>query len=406
MSVDRIKARIMTVMRNLPPLPAVTRQLLLTIADENASAGDVSRVLSSDQALAGKVLKLVNSSFYGVQQEVTTISRAVVMLGFTGIRNLAMGFGSVSAMQSLGGSLKMEGFWAHALATGAAAQTLAPHCSRRTDPEEAFLAGLMHDIGAYVLAAAIPEIYFEVLRNPDGDRLQAEMELCGMTHGQVGQSLLKFWELPEAFCDAARHHHDVARATDGTQPLTNLVALADVLACVHGGAFETPATEEEVSRLLATSGIGREHVLLALRGMDQKVQDMSSFLHIAGADLSDGRVAKDAETTTCVIVTTDANRRDWVSLLLEYMGQDLFPMESYFNQAPGSAEVGLVLVDPQCMTSQKFDQLMVFLSSLSARVCVLAERDGHLPANTRELPRLDFVFTRSDLGRILAGQPV
>ena len=405
MSVDRIKARIMTVMRNLPPLPAVTRQLLLTIADENASAGDVSKVLSSDQALAGKVLKLVNSSFYGVQQEVTTISRAVVMLGFTGIRNLALGFGSVTAMQSLGGTLKLEGFWAHALATGAAAQTLAPHCNRRTDPEEAFLAGLMHDIGAYVLAAAIPEIYVEVLRKPEGDRLQAERDLCGMTHGQVGQSLLKFWELPEAFCEAARHHHDGARATDGTQPLTNLVALADVLACVHGGAFEPPATEEEVGRLLANSGIGRDHVLQALRGMDQKVQDMSSFLHIAGADLSGGKVARDAETTTCVIVTTDDNRRGWVSLLLEYMGQDLFPMDSFFNQAPGSAEVGLVLVDPQCMTSQKFGQLMVFLSSLPVRVCVLAERGGHLPENAQEMPRLDFVFTRSDLDRILAAQP-
>ncbi len=83
-SVDRVKARIMSVMRNLPPLPAVTRQLLTTLGDENASSADVARVLSSDQALAGKVLKLVNSSFYGVPREVTTITRAVTVLGFTG----------------------------------------------------------------------------------------------------------------------------------------------------------------------------------------------------------------------------------------------------------------------------------------------------------------------------------
>ena len=76
MSVDRVKARIMTVMRNLPPLPEVTRQLMTVMRDEEASAADVAKVLSSDQALAGKVLKVANSSFYGVPNEVTTISRA------------------------------------------------------------------------------------------------------------------------------------------------------------------------------------------------------------------------------------------------------------------------------------------------------------------------------------------
>ena len=107
MSVELIQARIKSVMRNLPPLPEVTRQLLLVIANEDSSAQDVSKILASDQALAGKVLKLVNSSFYGVQQEVTTISRAVVMLGFTGVRNLALGFGSISALQKMGGDPQM-----------------------------------------------------------------------------------------------------------------------------------------------------------------------------------------------------------------------------------------------------------------------------------------------------------
>ncbi|NCQ35401.1 HDOD domain-containing protein, partial [bacterium] len=239
MSVELIQARIKSVMRNLPPLPEVTRQLLLVIGDEDSSAQDVSKVLASDQALAGKVLKLVNSSFYGVQQEVTTISRAVVMLGFTGVRNLALGFGSISALQKLGGDLDMQHFWAHAVANGAAAQIMAPLANRRTDPEEAFLAGLMHDIGAYVLATAVPESYGPILELPGPKRMDAEREMCGMTHAQVGQGLLKFWDLPTDFTKAARFHHDIAQATDPEQPLTGLVALADVLACVHGGDFET-----------------------------------------------------------------------------------------------------------------------------------------------------------------------
>ena len=229
MSVDRVKARIMSVMRNLPPLPAVTRQLMTTLSDENATAGEVARILSSDQALAGKVLKLVNSSFYALPTEVTTISRAVVVLGFTGVRNLALGFGSIEMLRSLGTTIDMRSFWSHALATRSAAQNMALLGQRRIDPEEAFLAGLMHDIGAYVLAAAVPDIYGDILKDDTQDRLAAEQAAIGMTHAHVGQGLMQFWELPEAFGNAARYHHDIARATDGQQPLTGLVALADVL---------------------------------------------------------------------------------------------------------------------------------------------------------------------------------
>ena len=91
------------------------------LASENATANEVARVLSSDQALAGKVLKLVNSSYYGMPTEVTTVSRAVVVLGFTGVRNLALSFGSLETLRALSTSIDMHMFWSHSLATGAAA---------------------------------------------------------------------------------------------------------------------------------------------------------------------------------------------------------------------------------------------------------------------------------------------
>ncbi len=406
MSVELIQARIKSVMRNLPPLPQVTRQLLLVIADEDASAQDVSKVLSSDQALAGKVLKLVNSSFYGVQQEVTTISRAVVLLGFTGVRNLALGFGSVSALQKLGGDIDMKGFWAHALANGSATQVLAPLVKRRTDPEEAFLAGLMHDIGAYVLAAAVPDIYGPILEDPGRNRLEAEQQMCGLTHAQVGQGLLKFWELPVDFSNAARYHHDIDRACDGTQPLTNLVAIADVLACIHGGSFETPASEKDIDKLLAAAGLTMDHIQAALTGMDAKIADMSTFLHISGANTGVAGAKGEGRSGTCVIVTTDEQRREWTSTLLKSMGQTLYPMEGLFNNAPGSEEVDLILVDPQCMTAGKFDQLMTFISSLAADVCLLMEPGAAPPRGAEDLPRLPLVFSRENLQEVLTALAV
>jgi HD-like signal output (HDOD) protein len=405
MSVDVMKARIMTVMRNLPPLPAVTRQLLAVMRDENSSADDVTKVLSSDQALAGKVLKLVNSSFYGVPNEVTKISRAVVLLGFTGVRNLALGFGSVDALSKLQGKVDMNEFWNHAMANAAAAQALAPFVKRRTDPEEAFIAGLMHDIGAYVLAAAVPDEYVEVMKAPAENRLELEKQKMGLNHAQVGQALLKFWELPEAFSDAARNHHDTNTAASGEQPLTTLVALADVLACVHGGAFESPATEEDLGRLMAAEGLSAEQMCQAMQAMDQKIADMEVFMKIAGTAAAGREVNPLGWVKSAVVITTDEDRENWVGCLLSNFGVATFNAQSFFNQEAGSNEVSVVLVDPQCLTSQQVDQLVPFLASQPVQIVVLQDPGARTPAALAGYPHLGFVFSRSQLAQALARQP-
>lgn len=406
MSTDVIKARIMTVMRNLPPLPEVTRQLMSVLNNDSASADDVAKVLTSDQALAGKVLKLVNSSFYGVPKEVTTISRAVVILGFTGIRNLALGFGSVETLKKLDNGVDMTDFWGHALANGAACQALVPFMNRRVDPEEAFIAGLMHDIGAYVLINAVPDIYQPILADHSGDRLAREAEEIGLTHAQVGQGLLQFWQLPDSFSDAARYHHDVAKATDGERPLTNLVGLADVMACIHGGSFESGASEADLLGLMRGLGVTLDNMKSALKGMDQKIEEMESFMKIAGAHGGKTGAGPENETTSCVVVTTEDERREWANTLLQHFGHEIYPMDDYFNQASGSEKVGLVLIDSQCLTQQQVTQLMPFLAGQSAATAVLLERGANVPAEIEDLPRVGIVFSRWDVQNILAGQPV
>ncbi len=403
MSRDILKARIMTVMRNLPPMPQVTQKLLAVMRDEKSSANDVTKVLSSDQALAGKVLKLVNSSFYGVPQEITTISRAVVMLGFTGVRNLALGFGSVEVLRKMTQNLDVEGFWSHAMANAVACQSLAPYANRRTDPEEAFIAGLMHDIGAYVLASAVPEKYKEIME-AEGDIMQLERDATGFTHAQIGQGLIQFWGLPEAFSDAARYHHDVKNACEEGNTLTALVAMADVLACIHGGNFEAPATEENLSRLISTTGISNEQFQSALLSMDQKMEDMAAFMAISGAGRAADALPEAIEKRISCVVTTDQDRREWVETLLKHFGHELFPMDAYFNQGAGSESVELVLVDPQCLTAQQIDRLTKYLATQSADVVMLYERGTSVPEAVQSYPNLGFVFSRQDLGKVLMAQ--
>jgi len=404
-SVDRVKARIMSVMRNLPPLPAVTRQLLTTLGDENASSADVARVLSSDQALAGKVLKLVNSSFYGVPREVTTITRAVTVLGFTGVRNLALGFGSVEMMRSMNTAVDMRAFWAHALATGAAAQSLALYGTRRIDPEEAFLAGLMHDIGAYVLAAAVPDIYAPILEDHTREREVVEAEAIGMTHAQVGQGLLQFWELPEAFGNAARHHHDIARATDGAEPLTGLVALADVLATVWARPSEPTPSEADLRALINAHCSSPDRLRAALEGMQQKIVDTAEFMQLALPDLGLEVAGKGGQSALCVVITTEDDRREWAELVLTQLGHRICPMQPFFNQEPGTQDVELALLDTQCLSRQQLDQLLPFLRDASVNAALMMDQGVHTPRGAEHLPTVPAVFTRTDIEQLLALQP-
>jgi len=107
-----------------------------------------------------------------------------------------------------------------------------------------------------------------------------------------------------------------------------------------------------------------------------------------------------------VVVTTDDTRREWSSTLLRYMGHSLFSMEELFNHAPGSEAVDLVLVDPQCMTAAKFTQLMTFLSSLEAGICLLTDYGAAVPPAAEGLPRLPVIFSGKQLEKILVALPV
>ena len=295
-----IKGKVMQAMRELPSLPVVVQKLLTVMNDPRSSLDDVTRVLSSDQALAGKVLKLVNSPFYGMSGEVATISRAVLVMGYSGLRSVATGFGVATALAKLGGKRTLADFWSHSLATAAGGQVFAE--SRRDtapDPEEAFVAGLLHDVGHVVLASAVPEAYAEAQAAAAGqaDPLQAERTVMTMDHTQVGQKLLQYWKLPEALQDAARRHHSIEICGGDSQPLTTMVAIGDTLARLHGSAFEPSIGEEDLNRLLRPWQVG----VGAIQGL---LDDMTSTRRADGRfseTRERGRRSGDDGVGTCLV---------------------------------------------------------------------------------------------------------
>lgn len=400
-----IKGKVMQAMRELPSLPLVVHKLLTVMNDPRSSLDDVTRVLSSDQALAGKVLKLVNSPFYGMSGEVSTISRAVLVMGYSGLRSVATGFGMATALAKLGGGRSLAEFWNHSLATAAGGQIFAE--SRRDtapDPEEAFVAGLLHDVGHVVLASAVPDAYAEAQAAALGvaEPLLAERAVMGMDHTQVGQKLLQYWKLPEALQDTARRHHSVEICGGNSQPLTTIVAIGDTLARLHGSAFEPSLNEEEVSRLLRPWQFGVGAIGGVLDEMTRRVAQMGDFLKIATTDAGPAAPVSTEPRCPAVVIGLDDARVHWVSAFLGHAGHPLLSSRDFINREPGAQDVKLVVLDPGSLSHEKLAKLLAFLRPQPLRVCILNTGDGSAGLEIlAKYPRLPYAFSHTDIDRLL-----
>jgi diguanylate cyclase (GGDEF)-like protein len=190
---------------NLPSPTGVGLAILELTRGEDYSMGDVTRVIQTDPALTGRILRIANSAASSPSQPITSVSQAAMRLGVRSVRNVALGFSLVSGNRS--GecrSFDYERYWAHSLAVAVAAQALAEE-TRGVTPTDAFTCGLLSDIGSLALASIHPERYTEVLRRasePDGSLLLVERELLDIDHVQLGCALLSEWGLPESFAHA------------------------------------------------------------------------------------------------------------------------------------------------------------------------------------------------------------
>ncbi len=216
----------------LPTLPTVITQMIGLIDNPNTSARDVARLISTDQALTAKILKLANSSFYGFPREIATVNHAVVVLGFETVKSLGL---SVSVLERFaavgeGTSFDRQKFWEHSIACGVAARLLADKLRYRVQGE-AFAAGILHDIGKLILSQYFTEEFDQILeltREEDICIGQAEERVLGLTHADIGLFLAEKWNLPDQLVDAIAYHHTPGRMERGAE-LPSLIHLADIL---------------------------------------------------------------------------------------------------------------------------------------------------------------------------------
>jgi len=225
--------RIVDDITGLPTLPTVLTNVTKMMQNPRVSAAEVGSVIQSDVSLTSKILKLVNSAFYGFPSRISTVTHAIVILGFNAVRSTAM---SVSVFDSFGGGGETEGFdrmafWKHSIGCGAAARILAKRKNIK-ELEEAFIAGLLHDIGLIILDQFVHNEFVNVIKTvkeKDMSIREAEKQILdGVTHSDLGAWLAKKWNLAPVLVEVIESYHSPSSASDHYL-LLSIIHVADIL---------------------------------------------------------------------------------------------------------------------------------------------------------------------------------
>jgi putative nucleotidyltransferase with HDIG domain len=273
----------------LPSLPVVVQRILHLLQKDDASNREVADTISLDPALSARVLRLVNSALYGLSTPVTTIQRAVAMLGFSELNNTVLGLKVVETFSGAELSvLDRDRFWEHSLACAICAQRLAGHV-RVLPPGETFLGGLLHDIGKLVLDDYFRDEWAEALETARSQRrstLEVETEVLGVPHTVVGRMLAARWKIPEIHQAAILHHHDVP--AEGSLPekerlLCAVVCAADLMVrWMDLGSSGYSPLRMLPGQMLDLLGLGEQQIEETLAGTARDVRGWKETLGLTG----------------------------------------------------------------------------------------------------------------------------
>jgi putative nucleotidyltransferase with HDIG domain len=239
---EALREKIEAYIKDMPSLSITTSKVLEICNNPHTSSADLSRVISLDPVLVGRVLKLVNSAYDGSERQVTSLVRAVIMLGINTVKNLALSsalMGNFNSKEFQG--LDTEGYWRHSLCVGVAAKLIAR--KRGVDPkllEEYFTAGLLHDIGKIPLNAALPRDYLLAVKDAESRKIplfQGESENLGLNHNEAGALVAKAWRIGGALGDAVIHHHAYREYAGEHKELLYSIVAANYFAARMGIGF-------------------------------------------------------------------------------------------------------------------------------------------------------------------------
>ncbi|MBN1797066.1 MAG: HDOD domain-containing protein [Spirochaetales bacterium] len=271
----------------MPSLPTTVAKILQICNDPKTSPTDLNRLISLDPVLMGKVMKLINSAYYGLSQKITSLVRAIIMLGINTVKNLSL---STAVLASLGKktdfqALNMEGFWKHSICVGSTAKLIAK--KRNIDPkllEEYFIAGLLHDIGKIPLNNRLSKNFIEALAEAERSRHPlyfAEQHVLNVDHSEIGKLIVESWKLSKDIVDVVLFHHNLTEYQGEHLDILYTVAISNYFANVSELGFSGDRFPEKIQDdVFNYLGIGWQYLEDIEDDIKKEIEKAQIFLEV------------------------------------------------------------------------------------------------------------------------------
>lgn len=296
--IDRFRAA-----ENLPSLPGVAIEVLALTEQPDFTIDQLANVIQNDPAITARILKVINSSLFGVAKTITSIKQASTLMGMRKLRIMALSFSIVQAIRrpDHDGAFDYEEYWRQALTAAVASRLLATKTARPL-AEEAFVAGLLHNIGLAACFFTAPDLFEPLLKQRTaGGRwtVEDEIEVLGATHAALSAELLSIWKLPASLVDAVRHYRQAKAAGEanaGSPDLAQLLCAGVAIADLFAGDAEVTDIEICRSRCAQLTGIDHDPLEQVLDGVATRVQEIAAMLSVKiGATFTYEQIQRRAE---------------------------------------------------------------------------------------------------------------
>jgi len=288
--IDEIKRAIET---SLPASSAIVGKIIQAIHNQSTSAKDIAAIIEHDPPLTAKLLKVSNSAYYGSSSTITSLQRAVVVLGLDTLRELVTTISVINSLSAADDNSDIDriGFWYHSVGTAKACQMIT-EITRIERSDVAYVVGLLHDIGKILLTLSFPEQYVKVIKLAEIKQTRiilAERRLLNTDHTMIGKILCNMWGLPEDISTAILYHHDPMEVPRGSQKLARIVELGDYMCrkakIGNPGDDATPQPSRATLALLGPSDEKvKENFMKVFRALYESKQEIEEFFGTLDSD--------------------------------------------------------------------------------------------------------------------------
>lgn len=278
-----LERKLGTAVERMPAFPRSVQRILELTRNINCLPKDLVGVIEKDPVMTMKILKVINSAYYGLPTKITSVGQSVVYLGINTIKNLALGFAAVGIIPRMNAAgFDVQRYLLHSLVVAGAARQLATKFARgEVDPGDCYIAGLLHDFGKVVFAQFLPNEFRDALMEVAQNSVplhQAELAIIGVDHGLVGAMLAKRWAFPDHLIDCIRDHHNPAAEPS---VMMDCLRVADQLVR-HSeiGDSGNPWRDTEPHEATARFGEDFETIVAKLDSLEKLVADAMTFAQV------------------------------------------------------------------------------------------------------------------------------